>query len=105
MFGTTRATSVLRCTATVILAVVLAGCGTTSKVFQRETGVVYKPVEKLVEVEKYVAIPSALLTPCPVTNGKDRSVKEYVRVANTNTPALEQCAKQIEEIRKLQPTK
>lgn len=84
----------------ILAAVMLAGCSSTSRIFQREPTV---PVVEKVEVVKYIPLPAEHLKPCPVTHGKDRSVKEYVRVANTNTPALVQCARQIEAIRKLQP--
>ncbi len=86
----------------VILALLVAASGCSS--LSRKTGIVYTPVEVPVVVEKYIRLPAGLLAKCPVTHGKDRTVKEYVRVANTNTPALVACAKQIEEISKLQPT-
>lgn len=84
----------------ILAAAMLAGCSSTTRIFQKRPTV---PVIEQVEVIKYVPLPEEYLTPCPVTRGKDRSVKEYVRVANTNTPALIQCARQIEAIRKLQP--
>lgn len=89
-----------RALALILAAILLSGCSTTSRIFQR---VPTEPVVQYVEVEKYIPLPAEHLKPCPVTRGKDRSVKEYVRVANTNTPALIQCNKQIEAIRKLQP--
>lgn len=86
---------------TLILAVcMLAGCGTTSRIFQK---VPTEPVVEKVEVVRYVPLPKEYLEPCTATHAADRSVGEYVRVANTNTPRLVQCGKQIEAIRKLQP--
>lgn len=88
-------------TLALILAVtLLAGCSSTSRIFGKTTTV---PVVEYVEVVKYVPLPEEHLRPCVATRGTNRSVKEYVRVANTNTPALIQCGKQIEAIRKLQP--
>lgn len=83
-----------------LCVLMLAGCGSTSRIFQRtptEPQIVY------VTVEKYKKLPPELLRRCPATRGTDRSVAEYVRVANTNTPRLLTCDKQIEEIIKLQP--
>lgn len=88
-------------TATVILcAAMLAGCGSTSRIFQRTPT---EPQIVTVVETKFVRLPKELLKRCPATHGQDRSVKEYVRVANTNTPRLVACDKQIEEILKLQP--
>lgn len=83
-------------TLALILPLLLVGCSP----FVKRVEV---PVVQYVEVVKYVELPEEHLRACPITHGLDRSVKEYVRVANTNTPALEQCARQIEAIRKLQP--
>lgn len=84
------------------LLVSLSGCSTVSRL-SGKTQVVYRPVEVPVVVKEYIALPDGLLSPCVATHGISREVKEYVRVANTNTPRLVQCGKQIEEIRKLQP--
>ena len=54
-------------------------------------------------VYKQQRLPEELLRPCPVHEQTERSVDAYVTTAITNTPALRVCAKQIEEIRKLQP--
>lgn len=88
-------------TATVILcAALLAGCGSTSRIFQRTPT---EPQIVTVVETKYVRLPPELLKRCPATHGQNRAVGEYVRVANTNTPRLVACDKQIEEINKLQP--
>lgn len=88
-------------TATVILSVaLLAGCGSTSRIFQRTPT---EPQVVTVVETKYVRLPKELLRRCPATHGEDRAVGEYVRVAVTNTPRLVTCDKQIEEIIKLQP--
>ena len=78
----------------------LAGCSTTSRVFERKPTV---PVIQKVEVVKYVPIDDKLTRRGTIAHAKDRSVGEYVRVANTNTPLLRQCYFQLEEIEKLQP--
>lgn len=92
-------------TVTLALSLMLSGCATTDYLTRVKTQ--HRTVTKAevveVEVKTYVELPAELLIECPVTKGTSRKVKEYVRVANTNTPALEQCARQIEEIRKLQP--
>lgn len=108
MRRTNEAKSMLRySTALILSALMLTGCNSiqhriSTKQLERETGVVYKTVERLVEVEKFVEIPTAMLARCPVAHTEDSSVGEYVRVAVVNTPALETCAKQIEDIRALQ---
>lgn len=79
----------------IIAAMMAVGCSSKTEVV--------RPVIEYVTIEKYVPIPDEHLKPCTATHGKDRSVKEYVRVANTNTPRLVQCGEQIEAIRKLQP--
>lgn len=63
------------------------------------------PGETIREVlDKYIDLPDDLTKPCPITHNKNRSVGEYVRVANENTTSLEDCAKRMDEIRKLQPS-
>lgn len=89
-----------RTLALILLATLLAGCSSTSRIFQRGPTV---PVVEKVEVVKFVPLPSEHLKRGKVAKAKDRSVGEYVRVANTNTPLLEQCYFQLEEIEKLQP--
>ncbi len=78
------------------LALSLLLCACTA----REVKVPY-PVE--VVIEKPVRLPEELLKPCLVYEQEDREVGSYVKSALYNTPALRQCALQIEEIRKLQP--
>jgi hypothetical protein len=78
----------------------LAGCGTTSRIFQKGATV---PVVEKVEVTKYVALPVEHLLRGTPARAKNRTVGEYVRVANTNTALLYQCYRQLEEIEKLQP--
>lgn len=89
-----------RALAVMLMAVLLAGCGSTSRIFQRGPTT---PVVQKVEVVKYVPIPAEHLKRGTVAEGKNRSVGEYVRVANTNTPLLRQCYFQLEKIEKLQP--
>ena len=62
-----------------------------------------RPEPSYITVEKYVNLPPELLTPCGITYRKNGKVGEYVRVADTNTAYLEDCKKQIDAIRKLQP--
>lgn len=73
----------------------------TERILERTITVPGQTVKEL--VEKYVDLPDNLTKPCPVTHNKDRSVGEYVRVANENTQSLTDCAARMEEIRKLQP--
>lgn len=54
-------------------------------------------------VEKLVGLPKDLTKACAITYNKDRTVGEYVRVANENTGYLEDCASRMDEIRRLQP--
>lgn len=85
---------------TLILAgLLLVGCSSTSRVFQKEPSV---PVIQKVEVVKYRDLPAEHLRRGTPARAQDRSVKEYVRVANTNTPLLLQCYGQLEAIEKLQ---
>lgn len=90
----------LRSAAALTLCVLLVGCGSTSRIFQRTPT---EPQIVTVVETKYVRLPKELLKRCPATRANDRAVSEYVRVANTNTPRLIACDKQIEEINKLQP--
>lgn len=58
---------------------------------------------ELVEIEKFRKLPARLTKECLITYQKDRSVGEYVRVANENTVHLEDCRKRMNEILMLQP--
>lgn len=98
---------------TVILtALLIAGCATPQQkeVKQRKEEAarivertITKPEASYITVEKYVNLPPELLTPCGITYRKNGKVGEYVRVADTNTAYLEDCKKQVDAIRKLQP--
>lgn len=96
----------------IMVALLLTGCATAQQkeVRQRKEEAarivertITKPTTSYITVEKYVNLPPELLTPCGITYRKDFTVGEYVRVGNTNTAYLEDCRKQIEAIRKLQP--
>ena len=52
-------------------------------------------------VTKYVAVPDELTAPCPIEQPKLRTVAEAVRVAKARKDALEQCNRQLGEIRGL----
>lgn len=84
----------------VAYAVILAVAACAAAGCAREVRVPY-PVE--VVVEKPVRLPEELLRPCPIYEQTDKRIGEYVKSAVYNTPSLRQCAKQIEEISKLQP--
>lgn len=98
----------------IMTALLLAGCATPmqKEVKQRKEEAAHivertitKPTPSYITVEKYVRLPSELLGECGITYRKNDKVGEYVRVADTNTAYLEDCKKQIEAIRKLQPSK
>lgn len=89
-----------RAIALTLAALMLAGCGSTTRIFQRGPTV---PVKETVVVKEYVRIEPRLTKRGAIAENKDRSVGEYVRVANTNTPLLRQCYFQLEQIEKLQP--
>lgn len=89
-----------RALALILAVAMLTGCGSTSRIFSRPATV---PVKETVVVKEYVPIPAELTKRGTVAKAKDRKVSEYIRVANTNTPLLEQCYLQLEEIEKLQP--
>ena len=97
---------------TVIMAGLLAACQSAQVKEQKERKeeaariierTITKPETSYITVEKYVNLPPELLTPCGITYRKNGKVGEYVRVADTNTAYLEDCKKQIDAIRKLQP--
>lgn len=97
---------------TVIMVGLLAACQSAQVKEQKERKeeaariierTITKPETSYITVEKYVNLPPELLTPCGITYRKNGKVGEYVRVADTNTAYLEDCKKQIDAIRKLQP--
>lgn len=105
--------------AALILLVLLVGCASspTQRAIKQEqearqeqverimTRTITVPGETVTEVlEKYIDLPTDLTKPCRITHGKNRTVGEYVRVANENTPSLEDCARRMDEIRALQPS-
>lgn len=78
----------------IALGLALTGC---------KPEVVREPYPVYVEIEKPQKLPEELLRPCVVHEQEGRNVEDYVVTALTNTPELRLCAKQVEEIRKLQP--
>lgn len=52
-------------------------------------------------VTKYVPVPAKYTEPCPIEQPKLRIVAEAVRVAKARKSALEQCNRQLEQIRGL----
>ena len=98
----------LRCLNALVLAAVLVGCSTHTMARREQAErildrTITETQTVTVEVDKYVRIPKNLTTKPPVTHNKNRTVGEYVRVANENTASLLQCVFQLEEIEKLQP--
>lgn len=101
-----------------VLIALLTGCKTTpEKALEKEREVRREQVERIVDrtitvpgetvrevVNQYIDLPADLTKPCPITHNKDRTVGEYVRVANQNTLSLEECARRMNEIRALQPS-
>ena len=98
----------LRCLNALVLAAVLVGCSTHSMARREQAErilnrTITETQTVTVEVDKLVALPSNLTQPCAITRNKDRTVGEYVRVANENTASLVDCSRRMDEIRKLQP--
>ncbi|NII73248.1 hypothetical protein FHW84_001817 [Dyella sp. SG562] len=52
-------------------------------------------------VTKYVAVPAELTAACPIEQPKLRTVAEAVRVAAARRESLEQCNRQLDQIRSL----
>lgn len=52
-------------------------------------------------VTKYVPVPVQLTEACPIEKPKQRTVGEAVRVAKARRDALEQCNRQLDQIRQL----
>ena len=97
---------------TVIMAALLAACASDLKKEQiarkaEATRIIERTITKpeisYITIEKYINLPPHLLTPCGITHRIDKTVGEYVRVEESNTAYLEDCRRQIESIRKLQP--
>lgn len=95
-----------------ITVIMFTGCGQTIERMQRKAQAekivertITKPETSVITVEKYVRLPPELLVPCNVTYRNGYKVKEYVRVADTNTAYAESCKEQMDAIIKLQPKK
>lgn len=54
-----------------------------------------------VTVEKPIAPPAALTQQCPITRAQNRTVEQVVSAYNANILSLQQCNKQLGEIRQL----
>lgn len=52
-------------------------------------------------VTKYVSVPAELTAACPIEQPKLRTVAEAVRVAAARRESLEQCNRQLDQIRSL----
>lgn len=57
------------------------------------------PKTVYVTVEKPVAPPAVLTELCPIARARDRTVEQVVSAYNANVLSLEQCNKQLGEIR------
>jgi hypothetical protein len=79
-----------------VAALPLCGFGSCSKA-QRPA----IPKVVYVTVEKPVAPPATLTQQCPITRAQDRSVEQVVSAYNANILSLQQCNKQLGEIREL----
>ena len=79
-----------------IVVVALAGCA-------HQPPAVVTPSVVTQTVTRYVAVPDELTTPCPVALPTNRTVAEAVRVARARRDALDQCNRQLDAIRSLQP--
>lgn len=97
---------------TLVAALLLTGCGQTVERLQRKAQAeriiertITKPEVSTVVVREYVTLPPELLKECGITQRRSAKVKEYVRVADTNTAYLKACKEQVDAIRKLQPKK
>lgn len=101
-----------RITLILITVIMLAGCGQTIERMQRKAQAekivertITKPETSVVVIQKYKELPPELLVPCKVTYKNSYKVKEYVRVADTNTAYAEACKEQMDSIIKLQTKK
>ena len=87
-----------RHTAALMLVAVLPLCGFGSCSKTQKPDM---PQVVYVAVEKPVAPPAALTQPCPITRAQDRTVEQVVSAYNANILSLQQCNKQLGEIRQL----
>lgn len=79
-----------------LILLALAGCASAPKPVR-----IVVPEIVRVPVREYVSVPPALTKPCPVAELKSRTVEAVVAAANARKLALEQCNKQLSEIRGL----
>lgn len=77
-------------------ALPLCGFGSCSKASKPDI-----PQVVYVTVEKLVAPPAELTRPCAITRAEERSVENVVSAYNANILSLQQCNKQLGEIRQL----
>ncbi|WP_369040026.1 Rz1-like lysis system protein LysC [Stenotrophomonas maltophilia] len=82
----------------VILAAALPLCGFGSCSNTSKPDI---PQVVYVTVEKPVVPPAELTQPCPITRAQERSVEKVVSAYNANILSLQQCNKQLGEIREL----
>ncbi len=75
-------------------ALPLCGFGSCSKTSKPDI-----PQVVYITVEKPVAPPAELTQPCPITRAQERSVEKVVSAYNANILSLQQCNKQLGEIR------
>lgn len=84
-----------RHTVALILAVFpLCGFGSCGKAQKPDV-----PKVVYVTVDKPVAPPAALTQLCPISRAQDRTVEQMVSAYNANILSLQQCNKQLGEIR------
>lgn len=85
-----------RHTAALILVAALPLCGFGSCSGSQKPDM---PKVVYVTVEKPVSPPAALTELCPITRAQDRTVEQVVSAYNANILSLQQCNKQLGEIR------
>lgn len=79
-----------------VAAVPLCGFGSCSRGQKPDM-----PRVVYVTVEKPVVPPAALTEQCPISRPQDRTVEQVVSAYNANVLSLQQCNKQLGEIRQL----
>ena len=77
-------------------ALPLCGFGSCSKASKPDI-----PQVVYVTVEKQVPVRDELSKACPISRAKERSVEQVVSAYNANILSLQQCNKQLGEIRQL----